>query len=193
MRPHLRLPQMLPLLEHLERLHLWLDDDVPGREGVERLTQKLGLGRCFVVQPAPRLLRRVAPPAAPAAVAAAAATTVTGSSPAGDAGPAAPAASSETPPSPKDANEALLLGLDLATIITGAAVRRHDQILTFDDLRPAVMREVAASLGFGGDARSDGGRAPHGGVPLRSLPRLNRLLKGHRSGELTIITGGTGR
>lgn len=142
---------------------------MPGREGVERLSHKLGLGRCFVVQPAPALLRRVA--AQPAAA---------------DGAPAADA-------SPKDANEALLRGFDLAAIIAGAAVRRHDQILTFSDLRPAVMREVAASLGVGDDVRADGGRAPHCGTPLRSLPRLNRLLKGHRSGELTILTGGTGR
>lgn len=30
------------------------------------------------------------------------------------------------------------------------------------------------------------------GVPITTLPELNRLLKGHRRGELTVLTGPTG-
>jgi twinkle protein len=160
--------EVLPLLEHLDRLHLWLDDDIPGREGVERISQKLGLGRCFIVQPTPGLLRKLDP-------AAAIGNIIGGSD------------------SPKDANEALLRGYDLRALILGASVRRHDQIITFSDIRPAVMREVAAAFGgnsVAGDAA--GGRFPHSGVPLRSLPRVSKLVKGLRSGELTIVTGATG-
>ncbi len=157
--------EVLPLLENFERLHLWLDDDIPGREGAERISDKLGFGRCFIVNPSPILLRKVEP-----------AGVISGVT------------------SPKDANEALLFGYDLSRIIAGATVRRHEQIISFDEFRPAVMREVAAALGSSammanGVGGSAGGRWPHSGAPLRSLPRINRLLKGFRAGELTIVTG----
>ena len=80
---------------------------------------------------------------------------------------------------PKDANDALRQGIDLRTLIAAAAPLKHEQILQFSDLRSDVLREFTDPL-----ARR--------GVQSRYLPGLNRILKGHRPGELTIVTGATG-
>ena len=197
--------EVLPLLERFSRLYLWLDDDGPGREGAERMAQKLGLGRCYIVRPTAELiLPRVPPPAsssinsdAPANDAATSSSvepaTVTGS-------PSAPAATSQKQQQqlPKDANEALLRGLDLNPILSAAAPKRHDAVMSAGELRSQVLREVAAALGLPSDDGADvsGGKRRRGwsaaGVPYRSLPGLQRLLKGHRLGEVTIVTGPTG-
>lgn len=79
----------------------------------------------------------------------------------------------------KDANDALLAGLDLAQIVHGAERIPHSQITTFDELRREVYEEILNPL-----------RAC--GVQSRTLPSLNRLLKGHRMGEVTVLTGPTG-
>eukprot|EP00753_Platysulcus_tardus_P012338 PLAT3354.34.p1 GENE.PLAT3354.34~~PLAT3354.34.p1 ORF type:complete len:766 (-),score=342.49 PLAT3354.34:54-2237(-) len=79
----------------------------------------------------------------------------------------------------KDANDALLRGDDLAALLSAAAPMPHEQIATFTDLRDDVFRELSS------------GDELHG-VPCKSLPALNALLKGHRKGELTILTGPTG-
>ena len=80
---------------------------------------------------------------------------------------------------PKDANDALLQGYDLGQLLAAAAPLPHDQITTFTQLRDDVWKEIA-------DPQQ------RAGVQSTSLPSLNRLLKGHRRGELTIITGATG-
>ena len=80
---------------------------------------------------------------------------------------------------PKDANDALLQGYDLGQILAAAAPLPHEQITTFTQLRDDVWKEIA-------DPQQ------RAGVQSTSLPSLNRLLKGHRRGELTIITGATG-
>lgn len=79
----------------------------------------------------------------------------------------------------KDANDALLAGLDLGKMVTSAERIPHSQITTFDELRREVYEEILNPL-----------RAC--GVQSRSLPSLNRLLKGHRMGEVTVLTGPTG-
>jgi twinkle protein len=178
--------ELLPWLERFERVYLWMDDDVAGREGSERISAKLGIGRCYLVRPRAELL-------VPAAGSLRAAVG-DGPGAADTGGSAAPAPS--VPP-PKDANEALQRHLDLELLVAAAAPRPHDQILTFDDLRSAVMREMAAALGQpldGQDAggEGDGGRWGAAGAPLRCLPGLHAIVKGHRSGEVTIVTGPTG-
>lgn len=58
-RPSVSLPngcrslpdQVLPLLERFEKIYLWMDNDGPGREGAEQFSKKLGLNRCYLVQP----------------------------------------------------------------------------------------------------------------------------------------------
>jgi twinkle protein len=58
-RPSISLPngcrslpdQVLPLLERFEKIYLWMDNDGPGREGAEHFSKKLGLNRCYLVQP----------------------------------------------------------------------------------------------------------------------------------------------
>ena len=39
---------VMSMLEKYEKIYLWMDDDVPGQEGVELFTKKLGIGRCYV-------------------------------------------------------------------------------------------------------------------------------------------------
>lgn len=79
----------------------------------------------------------------------------------------------------KDANDALLAGLDLDAMVRAAERIPHSQITTFDELRREVYEEILNPL-----------RAC--GVQSRTLPSLNRLLKGHRMGEVTVLTGPTG-
>ena len=68
---------------------------------------------------------------------------------------------------PKDANEALLQGLDLERIIADAKLKPHEQILTFADLRDEVLHEI---------------RNPdkYVGVPMPSLPGFTGIIKGFR-------------
>lgn len=80
---------------------------------------------------------------------------------------------------PKDANEALVLGIDLKSLLDKAKPLPHKQIISFPELREEVYLEMAN---------------PHqvAGHQSLSFPSLNKILKGHRKGELTIITGPTG-
>ncbi|KAI9916738.1 hypothetical protein PsorP6_016963 [Peronosclerospora sorghi] len=75
----------------------------------------------------------------------------------------------------KDANDALLAGLDLATIISAAKLMPHSQITTFEELRRDVYVEIVNPI-------------KACGVQSRAFPSLNRLMKGHRMGEVTVLT-----
>jgi len=79
----------------------------------------------------------------------------------------------------KDANDALRQGVDMEILISRAKTLPHKQIISFDEIKEAVYREFAEPNKLCG-------------VPCRVLPGLNRILKGHRKGELTIFTGATG-
>ena len=169
--------EVLPMLERFDRLYLWMDDDAPGRDGCERIAAKLGQGRCHIVRPTAELIM---PAASSTASAVSAGTTREHTS---------TAAASTT--LPKDANEALQRGIDLIPLLRAAAPRPHEQIVSFSDLRSSVMAEIESSLGLGvasGSRGLVGGR----GVPYRCVPQLQRILKGHRPGEVTIVTGPTG-
>lgn len=80
---------------------------------------------------------------------------------------------------PKDANDALRQGYDLEAMIAGAQLIHHKQVASFPQFRSEVR-----NMFFEPNA--------YQGVPLTGMPQLQALLKGHRRGELTIITGGTG-
>jgi len=80
---------------------------------------------------------------------------------------------------PKDANEALLRGLDLDNIVADAKLTPHERILSFDDLRQDVLHEILHP-------------DQYAGVPLPSLPKFTQIIKGLRRGELTVVTGPTG-
>lgn len=41
---------LLPALERFKKIYLWMDDDVPGQEGADHFSKKLGLHRCFIVR-----------------------------------------------------------------------------------------------------------------------------------------------
>lgn len=80
---------------------------------------------------------------------------------------------------PKDANEALLRGLDLERIVADARLTPHDRIMTFDELRSDVLHEILYP-------------DKYVGVPLPSFPKVTSIIKGLRRGELTVLTGPTG-
>lgn len=80
----------------------------------------------------------------------------------------------------KDANEALLQGVDLEAMIKAAKVKQHEQVLDFDSIREDVIHEILHP-------------DEYKGVPMPSLPLLTNHIKGFRRGEMTILTGPTGR
>jgi len=132
--------EVLPMLERFDTIYLWMDSDAPGREGAEQFAKKIGINRCFLVQPKPSL--------------------------------------DGTPP-PKDANEALLKGMDLEQCINDAKNFPHDRILTFSELRLQVLDEIMNP-------------EKNAGVPVKTLPEFTKLIKGFRRGEVTVLTGPTG-
>lgn len=80
---------------------------------------------------------------------------------------------------PKDANEALLQGMDLEKMILDADVLPHERILTFAELRTQVIHEMLNP-------------EKYTGVPVPSLPGFTGIIKGFRRGEMTVLTGPTG-
>lgn len=80
---------------------------------------------------------------------------------------------------PKDANEALQAGADLNAMLDAAEPIGHEQILHFPALRDEIYRELANP-------------AQVAGVQSRTLPGYTAITKGHRRGELTVLTGPTG-
>ncbi len=125
---------ILPLLERFEKIYLWMDNDVPGREGAEKFAKKLGQSRCVLVN---------------------------------------------DHNSPKDANDALRQGYDLRKLIENAKPIPHKEILTFHELRQEIRNELENPDQVVGKQ-------------FKTLPALNRIIKGHRPGELTVLTGSTG-
>lgn len=79
----------------------------------------------------------------------------------------------------KDANDALLKGLNLSRMLKSASTVPHEGIATFSDLREEILMELSNPLQVQG-------------IQSRLLPRLSKLMRGHRSGELTIFSGHTG-
>jgi energy-coupling factor transporter ATP-binding protein EcfA2 len=79
----------------------------------------------------------------------------------------------------KDANEALQKGLNIGAILDTATRQQHKQLSTFPSFRHEVKR-----MFFDPNTQV--------GVQFPNMPILQSLIKGHRRGELTILTGGTG-
>ncbi|CAB9496960.1 Twinkle protein, mitochondrial [Seminavis robusta] len=129
--------EVLPMLERFEKIYLWMDHDGPGQEGAKQFAQKIGMQRCYIVQPL------------------------------NDQEPC------------KDANEALLKGLDLEAMIKKASVTKHENVMDFEAIRNDVIHEILNPNEYSG-------------VPMPSLPLLTKLIKGFRRGELTVLTGPTG-
>ena len=82
-------------------------------------------------------------------------------------------------PAPKDANEALLMGLDLNKMLDEADIMEHEYVVGFKGLRSQVLAQITNP-------------EKYMGVPASSLPALTSIIKGFRRGELTVITGPTG-
>ncbi|XP_067858189.1 twinkle protein, mitochondrial [Heptranchias perlo] len=79
-------------------------------------------------------------------------------------------------PCPQDA---LAQGLNLGKILKSAIPASHQSIISFRHLRDDVFGELA-------------NMEQVTGIKWQRFPDLNRLLKGHRKGELTVFTGPTG-
>ncbi|XP_055534160.1 mitochondrial DNA helicase [Wyeomyia smithii] len=75
--------------------------------------------------------------------------------------------------------KALSLGLDLKSIYSKAQPILHQSITTFHALRQDVLSDLQNIDKVQG-------------VKWKRYPTLNKLLKGHRKGELTVLTGPTG-
>ncbi|NXK57150.1 PEO1 protein, partial [Chauna torquata] len=75
--------------------------------------------------------------------------------------------------------EALNRGLNLTKILRAALPASHKSIVSFRQLREEVFGELVNSEQVAG-------------VKWARFPELNKLLKGHRRGELTVFTGPTG-
>ncbi len=90
-----------------------------------------------------------------------------------------PKSSVEGKAAPKDANEALLQGMNLGAILDESAVLPHERILTFADIRNEVLHEMLNP-------------EKYSGVKVPSLPQFTNIIKGFRRGELTVLTGPTG-
>mmetsp|Transcript_54479 Transcript_54479/g.108145 ORF Transcript_54479/g.108145 Transcript_54479/m.108145 type:complete len:767 (+) Transcript_54479:17-2317(+) len=154
---------VLPLLEKFEKIYLWMDHDAPGQAGVEKFVKKLGVGRCFVVQPLKKDLDRLR-----------AAAQKNGEESDND-------ATAQVPPPIllKDANDALRLGCDMRAMIDAAEPPGHQQIAGFKHLRDQVLHEIRHPNEYCG-------------TPVLTLPLFTKVLKGFRKGEMSLITGSTG-
>uniref|UniRef100_A0A7N8XSM3 Twinkle mtDNA helicase n=1 Tax=Mastacembelus armatus TaxID=205130 RepID=A0A7N8XSM3_9TELE len=75
--------------------------------------------------------------------------------------------------------EALARGKNLGHIIKGSIPAAHKSIVSFKQLREDVYGELLNTEQVAG-------------VKWTRFPELNRILKGHRKGELTVFTGPTG-
>jgi twinkle protein len=128
--------EVLTMLQRYKKIYLWMDNDGPGQEGCEKFSEKLGIKRCYLVQPS-------------------------------------------CSPAPKDANEALQMGLDLTKLLDEADIMEHEYVVGFKGLRSQVMTQILNP-------------DKYTGVPSQSLPGLTSIVKGFRRGELTVITGPTG-
>lgn len=75
---------------------------------------------------------------------------------------------------------AVNLGYDLKEIIKNVQPLRHKSITTFHSLRQDVLSDL-----------QNVDKAQ--GVKWQRYPALNKIMKGHRRGEFTVLTGPTGR
>ncbi|XP_072523404.1 twinkle mtDNA helicase [Salminus brasiliensis] len=76
-------------------------------------------------------------------------------------------------------SEALVSGRNLARIVKSSIPAAHKSIVSFKQLREDVYGELSNIEQVAG-------------IKWARFPELNRILKGHRSGELTVFTGPTG-
>lgn len=83
------------------------------------------------------------------------------------------------PNGPKDANDCLLRKEAIMDRLDASQPLPHQEIVTAEDLKDDVFREILSPEQVSG-------------TPYDHLPKLNRILKGHRRGEMRVFTGGTG-
>lgn len=160
---------VLPLLERFDRIYLWMDNDAPGQEGMEKFAQKLGLARCYIVKPLKADLERLEKEAADNT------TTITND----DGTTTTKSTTHGNNIELKDANDALKLGIDMKLMIEQARPLDHEQITNFRSMRQQVLHELRHSDDYKG-------------TMIKSLPSFSGVIKGLRKGEVSLVTGATG-
>ena len=180
-------PDLLEQLEQFKTIYVWCDDDVPGREGADMCVKKLGRHRCRVVKcrggrsDGPKdanevLLARSKLQAAHRQELAALEARR------GDELEAQEAeALQQELQEVRMRQEEEAAALDMRKMLQAAEEVRHEHVISFRDLRDEVKQQFQDDVGDRGTSFGS------------SLPSLDRILKGHRSGELTILTGRTGQ
>lgn len=73
-------------------------------------------------------------------------------------------------------NKALVGGMNLARIVKASIPAAHKSIVSFKQLRDDVFGELSNVEQVAG-------------IRWTRFPEFNRILKGHRKGELTVFTG----
>jgi intein/homing endonuclease len=81
---------------------------------------------------------------------------------------------------PKDANECLQRGEDILERLSASKPIPHEQLIELADLKAEIYREILNPKEVEG-------------TPIDFLPKLGKIVKGHRNGEMTVLTGGTGQ
>ncbi|CAF3376029.1 unnamed protein product [Rotaria socialis] len=80
---------------------------------------------------------------------------------------------------PMDAHGAFMSGQNLKTIMNDSFAVINKCIEQFDTFRELIRDELLQRTRFAG-------------LPWQRFPMLTQILKGHRAGELTVLTGSTG-
>ena len=172
-------PDLLEQLEQFKTIYIWCDDDVPGREGADMCVKKLGRHRCRVVKS--RGGRSDGPKDANEVLVALSQLRIAHHQELAAMEAKGGAQNEEELASVKLRHAEAEAELDMRKMLQAAAEVQHEHVISFRDLRDEVKQQFQDDLGNKGTSFGT------------SLPSLDRILKGHRSGELTIMTGRTGQ
>jgi len=174
-------PDLLEQMEQFKTIYVWCDDDVPGREGAEMCVKKLGRHRCRIVksrggrQDGPKDANEVLQAHAALRARHAEETAALHARAGGEEEVGAALEELRLRHTEEEAE------VDMKKLIQGAEGVKHEHVLSFEAIRHEVKQEFQESQGHNGTSFGS------------SLPSLDRILKGHRSGELTLLTGRTGQ
>lgn len=150
-------------LRKVDKVILWYDNDMAGREGCEKAVSKLsqtyGFGKCLIVRPSETEILS--------------AKKLTPSDQQANTLPAL------VEDRPKDANDFFLQGYDLKRLLLTKKPLKHERVLTASDLYNDIREEFMNPTS-------------RKGKQFTAFPTLNSILGGFRPGELTLVSGPTG-
>jgi twinkle protein len=173
-------PALVEQMEQFKKIYVWCDDDVPGREGAEMCVKKLGRHRCHIVRS--RSGRQNGPKDANEVLQARTALRARHAEEA--AALRAEGAEADVTAAMEELRQRHAeeeAAVDMKKLIQGAEGVKHEHVLNFEAIRHEVKQEFQDFEAINGTSFGS------------SLPGLDKILKGHRSGELTLLTGRTGQ